>query len=498
MAGVKISLSRREFFNRCEQGNLVPVYRQFLGDELTPISIFKRLGGPEASDSFLLESVINGERLGRHTFLGTGARSIFRGKSGRFTYSDLKKGTTEEFTGDPLRFLENRFSAVKPVPDHRLPSFYGGAVGFLSYDAIRYYEDIPDENPDPLNQEDAYLIFSDEFVVVDHIKHHVRIVINIHVDEFEDPDSAYDFAYGRMDEIEKSIFTPSPEKPPVSVKGPMKIDTNLTGDEFQDMVGKAREYIKAGDIFQVVLSRRFSFRPEVEAFQIYRALRSINPSPYMYYLNAGPYQIVGSSPEILVQVKDGKVTIRPIAGTRKRGKTPGDDLANERDLLSDTKEIAEHTMLVDLGRNDVGRVSKPGSVRVTEFKVIERYSHVMHIVSNCEGELRDDLSTFDALRYALPAGTVSGAPKIRAMEIIDELENLRRGIYAGCVGYFSYNGDFDTAIAIRTMVMKDGECHLQAGAGIVFDSDPLKECEEVVNKSRGMLRAVRFSRRGLL
>ncbi len=405
--------------------------------------------------------------------------------------------SSESYEGDPLAFLERRMAASKPVADHRLPAFYGGAVGFLSYDAIRYYENIPDKNPDPIGQEDVYLIFSDEFVVVDHIKHHVRIVVNVRIDEYGDPDQAYDAVFERLDEIEKKIYSGDDiEEPAPTVKGRMEIESNLTGDEYQTMVRKAKEYIVAGDIFQVVLSRRFSFKPGVEAFQIYRALRSINPSPYMYYLNAGPYQIIGSSPEILVQVKSGKVTIRPIAGTRKRGKNPQEDLANEKDLLSDKKEIAEHVMLVDLGRNDAGRVCKPGSVQVTEFKVIERYSHVMHIVSNCEGELRDDLSSFDALRYALPAGTVSGAPKIRAMQIIDELENVRRGIYAGCVGYFSYNGDFDTAIAIRTMIMKDGTCHMQAGAGVVFDSNPLMECEEVVNKSRGMLRAVRYSRRG--
>ncbi len=498
---LKISLSKYEFARRAARGNLITVYREILGDTLTPISIFMRMGGDLAPNSFLLESVVNGEELGRNSFLGVRARAVLRGEKGKFRLSRLENSGAareESFEGDPLEFLENQFRDIRPVPDVRLPAFYGGAVGFLSYDAIRYYENIPDKNPDPVGQEDIYLIFTDDLVVVDHIQRNIRLVANIRLDDYASVEDAYGAAESRLDEMLEQVRSPMPsEMRPVSVEGKMPVESNMTEHEYRAIVSRAREYIHAGDIFQVVLSKRFSFRPDVPPFQIYRALRSINPSPYMYYLNAGPYCIVGSSPEILVRVKEKKVILRPIAGTRRRGKTPETDRELERDLLSDEKETAEHIMLVDLGRNDVGRVCEPGSVKVTEFKVIERYSHVMHIVSNVEGDLSPDRTPYDAMRASLPAGTVSGAPKIRAMEIIDELENLRRGIYAGCLGYFNFEGEFDTAIAIRTMVFKNEICHLQAGAGVVYDSDPVKECEEVANKVRGMLAAVRFARKGL-
>lgn len=456
------------------------------------------MGGDRAENSFLLESVINNEKLGRNSFLGVNARAVLRGQKGKFTLSHPGKSEKDiSFEGDPLAFLEKQFKGIKAVADPSLPAFYGGAVGFLSYDAIRYYENIPDKNPDPIGQEDIYLVFADDLVMVDHVERNVRLVANVRLDEYPDIDTAYDGALARLDAMIQRLRQPIEETRPTSVSGKMEITSNMTEHEYRAIVARAKEYIFAGDIFQVVLSKRFSCRPEVHPFQIYRALRSINPSPYMYYLNAGPYRIVGSSPEILVQVQKSKVTLRPIAGTRRRGGTVEQDLALEKELLADQKEIAEHVMLVDLGRNDVGRVSVPGSVRVTEFKTIERYSHVMHIVSNVEGNLREDLSPYDALRAALHAGTVTGAPKIRSMEIIDELENVRRGIYAGCIGYFNFDGEFDTAIAIRTMVIKDDVCHLQAGAGVVFDSDPVKECEEVANKVRALFAAVRFARRGL-
>ncbi len=492
-----ISITKREFLNRAKEGNLIPVFRRLLGDMATPISLFMRMGGPSAENSFMLESVVNGEDLGRNTFLGTDARAIIRGTRGRFRLSRPGQ-PDQEFEGEPLAFLEEQFRGLKPVRDERLPGFYGGAVGFLAYDGIRYYEDLPDNNPDPVDQEDAYFILTDELVIVDHVERNLRLVHNVRLDEHASAEAAYAAAMERLDALEERINTVVPEPKPITVdKKSLDISSNMSAEEFREKVVKAREYIKAGDIFQVVLSKRFSFNAGVPPFQVYRALRSVNPSPYMYYLNAGPYKIVGSSPEILVRIQDKQVVIRPIAGTRRRGRTPETDRALAEDLLSDQKEIAEHIMLVDLGRNDAGRVSKPGSVEVTEFKVIERYSHVMHIVSNCRGILRDDVSPFDALRAALPAGTVSGAPKIRAMEIIDELENVRRGIYAGGLGFFNFDGEYDSAIILRTMIFKDGTCHLQAGAGIVYDSDPEKECEEVANKVRGMLRAVRFARRGL-
>ena len=492
----QISLTRREFQHRAAHANLVPVFRRLLGDLHTPISLFLRLGGPEATNSFLLESVVQGERLGRHSFLGVGARAVLRGAGGRFTRV-AADGTQEHLEDEPLALLDRELSGLRPAGDERLPDFHGGAVGFLAYDAIRYYEDLPDSNPNDTGQEDAYFIFCDQVVIFDHIRRDVRLVHNVRLDEFSSVDAAYDAAVAAVDVLEQQLLAPVGEPDVAVVSGRMPISSNMSAEDFRAAVVRAKENIVAGDIFQVVLSKRYDFRPAVPPFQVYRALRSINPSPYMYYLNAGPYRIVGSSPEILVNCHNRRVAIRPIAGTRRRGKTPAEDLELERDLLSDQKEIAEHVMLVDLGRNDAGRVSVPGSVRVTEFEVIERYSHVMHIVSHCEGELSPDFSPLEALRAALPAGTLSGAPKIRAMEIIDELENVRRGIYGGCIGYFGYNRDYDTAIAIRTMIFQGDLCHLQAGAGVVYDSDPLKECEEVANKVRAMFKAVRFARRGL-
>lgn len=496
-----ISISRHEFYKRAQKGNLIPVFRQILGDTRTPISIFKNLGGDKATNSFLLESVINGEQLGRYSFIGVHPRAVLRGKDGRFTYMPLvsEKGNLPvEFSGDPLAFIDQQLHSVKPLPDERLPAFYGGAVGFISYDTIRYYENIPDSNPDDGMREDTYLVFADEIIIIDHIQHHVKIVCNIHTQQYNSLDDAYNYAMQRLAFLEKRITEPGPEDEIKTVKGKMPITSNMTEQQYKDIVQKAKQYIHDGDIFQVVLSKRFRFNADVPAFQVYRALRSINPSPYMYYLNLGPWKIVGSSPEILVRLKNKKVTLRPIAGTRHRGKSHQEDLELEEELLNDQKEISEHIMLVDLGRNDTGRVCKPGSVKVSDFKSIERYSHVMHIVSNCEGILKDDIDPYDALRFSMPAGTVSGAPKIRAMEIIDELENVRRGIYAGSIGFFGYSGDFDLAIAIRTMIFENENCQLQAGAGIVYDSNPESECQEVANKVRGMLAAVRFARRGLV
>ncbi len=497
MVGVgNVSLTRREFHARSAHANVVPLFRRLLGDMHTPISLFLRLRGDTAENSFLLESVIQGERLGRHSFLGVGARGIIRGHAGRFERLSAD-GTRAVFEGEPLALLEREFAGLRPAHDERLPDFSGGAVGFLAYDAIRYYEKLPDKNPNDTEQEDAYFILCDELVIFDHIRRDIRLVHNVRLDEYASVDAAYDAGVAAVEALERRIHAPLVEPEPKTVSGRMPVASNMSAEDFQRAVVRAKENIVAGDIFQVVLSKRYDFQPEVPSFQVYRALRSINPSPYMYYLNAGPYRIVGSSPEILVNCHNRRVALRPIAGTRRRGRTPAEDLALEKDLLSDAKEIAEHIMLVDLGRNDAGRVCVPGSVRVTEFEVIERYSHVMHIVSHCEGELSPDFSPLEALRAALPAGTLTGAPKIRAMEIIDELENVRRGIYGGCIGYFSYNRDYDTAIAIRTMIFQGEVCHLQAGAGVVFDSDPVKECEEVANKVRAMFKAVRFARRGL-
>ncbi|MCC5814297.1 MAG: anthranilate synthase component I [Leptospira sp.] len=459
----------------------------------------------KANDSVLLESVIAGETLGRNSFLAKNPRIVLRGKKGKFTLKSIGSDgntTSEDITSsDPLLVLEDRIGKLKQVTDPRLPAFQGGAVGFLGYDAIRYYEEIPDKNPDLENHPDTYFAIYENFLVIDHINHTVKIVANANTTLSNDPKEAYQRALQSIEKMEEEIFlnpqvhdaiiTPENSSTPLSY-------TSVLGDnEYVEAVNKAKKYIYEGDIFQVVPSRKIQFQPDVPAFQIYRALRAVNPSPYMYFLKSDDLKVVGSSPEILVKHTHEKTTLRPIAGTRHRGKTKKEDDYLAEDLLADKKEIAEHIMLVDLGRNDLGRICEPGTVKVEDFKIIERYSHVMHIVSQCIGKLRSDKTVYDVIRATLPAGTVSGAPKIRAMQIIDELENNHRGIYAGGLGYISFAGEMDMAIIIRTIVIDDKSAYLQAGGGIVFDSDPQAELTETKNKMAGMLRALEFARAGL-
>lgn len=461
-------------------------------------------GMDKADDSFLLESVYGGETLGRNSFLAKNPKFILQGKNGKFQITNQfqgKKNVEWVESEDPLLLLEERIGKLKQVVDPRLPAFQGGAVGFLGYDAIRYYEEIPDKNPDLENHPDTYFAIYQNLLIVDHINHTVKILANANINEFSSPSEAYRNAIQSIQELEEEIFNnPCVHDSVVTSKKdgkPLSYESVMGDEDYMSAIEKAKKYIYEGDIFQVVPSRKIKFQPDVPAFQIYRALRAVNPSPYMYFLKLGDIKVVGSSPEILVKHTHEKTTLRPIAGTRPRGKTKKEDEFLAQDLLGDKKEISEHIMLVDLGRNDLGRICEAGTVKVEDFKIIEKYSHVMHIVSQCIGKLRKDKTVYDVIRATLPAGTVSGAPKIRAMEIIDELENNHRGIYAGGLGYISFAGEMDMAIIIRTIVIDGNSAYLQAGGGIVYDSNPEDELQETKNKMAGMLRALEFARAGL-
>jgi anthranilate synthase component 1 len=468
----------REIARRCD-GNLVPVYREITADLETPVSAFLKVR--EGPYSFLLESVEGGERLARYSFIGTQP------------YRVLKTGKGQEWEGDPLLPLEQELARFKVIPTPGVPAFTGGAIGYVSYDAVRHFEPrVERPQSDPLGIPEAMFMFCDAMVVFDHLRHTVKVIAHCRTDG--DVDSAYRQAAFRIDEITERLDNPTVPLPPQEVlavlRGNGKAESNVGREGYELMVERIRDDIIAGEIIQAVPSQRLARRTAVHPFNIYRQLRTVNPSPYMFYLDLGDFQIVGASPELLVRVEDGVVTNHPIAGTRPRGATPEEDERLAEELLSDEKERAEHIMLVDLGRNDVGRVAKPGTVNVDSLMHIERYSHVMHIVSHVSGLLRDDRTPFDAFRSVFPAGTVSGAPKVRAMEIIAELEQERRGVYAGAVGYASFAGSLDTCIAIRTMLVKDGVAYLQAGGGIVYDSIPAVEYEESMNKMRALMRAI--------
>ncbi|MCX6343721.1 MAG: anthranilate synthase component I [Armatimonadetes bacterium] len=486
---------KTEFMKRAANGNMAPVYKEILADMETPVSAFKKIGSGEYS--FLLESVEGGERMARYSFLGSSANMVIQSKGSEIEIT--REGKLEHITlvagKDVLDVLKAEFGKLRYVPDPDLPRFCGGAVGFIGYDMVRFFEDLPDMTTDDLHMPDCTLIFTDTLLIFDHVRHRIRVVCNASIDG--DAAAAYDLAIQKIDSVIEQLRQPielSYEKRQV---GKPEIASNFTKEQFEDAVRTCKEYIASGDAIQVVLSQRFSTKVTAEPFDVYRALRSLNPSPYMYYLAYGDIKLIGSSPEILVTEERGNVTIRPIAGTRPRGATHEEDLNLERELLKDEKERAEHIMLVDLGRNDIGRVCRYGSVEVDQLMSIERYSHVMHIVSNVRGRLSMDKDQFDLLRACFPAGTVSGAPKVRAMEIIDELEPTRRGSYAGAIGYFSYSGDMDTCITIRTILIQNDTAYVQAGAGIVADSDPAKEYQETVNKAMAMINALNTAEAGL-
>ena len=456
-----------------EGGAWVPVWREVVADLETPVSAFLKVnrGGP----SFLLESVEGGQRLARYSFIGTNPYRTFTRGGGR---------------GDPLEAIAAEMANCRVASIPGLPRLCGGAVGYLSYEAAGAFERLPSPAIDRLGLPEAFFMFVHTMLIFDHVTHTIKILS--HVIPSGDIDRDYADAVARIDELAARLRNPLPRGRETSVRAPHDSGThsNFTRARFEQAVSSARDLIAEGEAIQVVLSQRLSRRTDAAPFDIYRALRSINPSPYMFYLDCGGFQLVGASPEILVRVENGRVMTRPLAGTRRRGKTPEEDEALEQELRNDEKERAEHIMLVDLGRNDIGRVAEPGTVQVSELMDIERYSHVMHLVTHVEGALRKDASALDALRVCFPAGTVSGAPKIRAMELIADLEPDTRGPYAGAVGYLSYSGNLDMAITIRTIVTSRGMAHAQAGCGVVYDSVPSSEYEETLNKASALVAAI--------
>lgn len=481
------NLTAEEVKKLSEEYNIIPLTAECYADMDTPISVFKRM--QTEKDCFLLESIGQNHVTARFSFIGRNPFLIFKSLGDKVTVSDYT-GKTNTYTAKPMEELQRLIERYRAPKLDDIPSFNGGAVGFFAYDIIRQYESLPNVNTDELNIPDMHFMFTDEIIAFDHMRQKIVIIVNIHAEG--DIENQYKKAAGRLLDIQQEMSDLSGlmKKEKREYRSVSKMVSNMTKEEFCANVNKAKEYIKNGDIFQVVLSQRFTVETNVSPFNTYRALRLINPSPYMYYLNFGDYQLAGASPEMLVRVKNGIVQTGPIAGSRPRGKTVEEDLALERELLADEKENAEHTMLVDLGRNDIGKVSEFGSVKVTRFKYVERFSHIMHIISDVEGRLRSDKTCFDALASTLPAGTLSGAPKIRAMEIIDELETTKRSAYGGAIGYISFNGNFDSCITIRTGVFKDGKAYIQAGGGIVYDSVPENEYQESVNKASAVLRAI--------
>ena len=476
---------------------LLPLCRDILTDMDTPVSAYCKTA--QQPYSFLLESVTGGERVGRYSFIGIDPYLVMLHRGEKATLYKMERGrsTAEEIAcHDPLAFIEaelGQYHLVSlPGTQDELPTFHGGAVGYLSYETTARFERLPVPAKNSLDLPLAVFSFTETVLVFDHVKHRVRIVTHLHLDA---PDLAAEYrrGIGALDYVQHRLRQPvrlPDEPPPVHDVAALQVSSNRTKGEFEDMVRRSIDYIRAGDVFQVVPSQRLSRHVNASPFTVYRALRAINPSPYMFFLDMGNFHIVGASPELLVRYEDNEVTIRPIAGTRPRGTDKQSDEQLAEELRHDPKERAEHVMLVDLARNDVGRVSTPGSIEVSEFMDIERYSHVMHLVSNISGQLREGLTPYDALRAGFPAGTVTGAPKIRAMEIISELEGEQRGVYAGAVGYFSHSGNQETAIALRTMVIKDGRAYIQAGCGVVADSDPGNEYQESLNKARALLRAL--------
>lgn len=488
-----IQPSYKEFCQLAKQGNLVPVYQELLMDLETPLSFFKRLERDKYA--FLLESVEGSERWARYSFLGTRPQRIFKARGKQVEI--VEHGNSRKLTSDaPLKILEQLLKGYRPVTVPGVPPFFGGALGYVSYNAVEQFHQIANSKKDPLGLPEIFFLFVQTLVAFDNLKHTIKIIDNAHVDEQTDLRAVYDTSVKRIRKVISTL-----QKKPRGIEprdltqaaGKRSFRSNLTQAGFENAVHTAKEYIKAGDIIQVVLAQRLETETPTDPFEIYRALRFINPSPYMFYLELEDLRVIGSSPETMVRLTGDTIELRPIAGTRRRGATPEEECELEADLLADPKERAEHIMLVDLGRNDVGRVAKIGTVEVNELMAIERYSHVIHIVSNVRGKLAADKTPFDLFVSAFPAGTVSGAPKIRAMQIVSELEPQKRGLYAGAIGYFGYNGNLDTCIVIRTIVMKGKKVYITAGAGIVADSDPALEYQETLNKARAMLKAVELA-----
>lgn len=476
------------FETLCKTHNLIPVFRESLADLETPVSILKRLEKEE--NVFLFESVEGGERFGRYSFIGLGNTGLFQVRDGRATF--LKNGKLEKLPGGILA-LRELLKDVNAAQIEGLPPFFGGAIGYIGYETVNEFEKLPPPK-NGMSEPTACFFFADEMLIFDNVRHSIRAVVCVRPDEFESPRAARDHAAARIDSILASLEKPPAPTPPFPTAANLpRFESKSGREDYCRKVDRAKQHITDGDIIQVVLSQKFTLRAKIDALKLYRALRLINPSPYTFFLKIGDAHWIGSSPETMVRLTRGKAELRPIAGTRKRGDTPRDDARLCDELLRDEKETAEHLMLVDLGRNDLSRVCRPGSVQVKDFMHVERYSHVMHLVSQIEGELVGGSDAFDLLRAVFPAGTLSGAPKIRAMEIIRDLEDEPRGTYGGAIGYFSYSHNMDMAITIRTLHMRDGKITIQAGAGIVADSDPEKEADECHAKAKAMFKAVQFA-----
>jgi anthranilate synthase component 1 len=462
------------------EGNLIPIYYEFAADLETPVSAYLKVA--HKPYSFILESVEGGERLARYSFIGADPYLVLRGKG-----------------KDPLPLIKDGLGRHKLVPVQGLPRFHGGAVGYLSYEVVRYFEELPSPEADPLDLPEYLFMLTDTLLAFDHVTHKIKLISHIHLEE-DEVQQGYLKAVERIEGLLEQLKQPLPQSAPRADASPSHFPmpaSNMPRAEFETKVTQAKKDIHEGELIQAVLAQRLSRKTAAKPFDIYRALRMLNPSPYMYYLKLDDFDIIGASPELLVRVENGLVETHPIAGTRPRGRDEAEDSALEKELISDEKECAEHIMLVDLGRNDIGRVSQPGTVEVTQLMDVERYSHVMHLVSHVQGKLRPELDALDTLKACFPAGTVSGAPKIRAMELIAELEPEKRGPYAGALGYVSFSGNLDMAITIRTIVLKDGIAHVQAGCGIVADSIPAKEYEESMSKAQALLKAIEQAEAGI-
>jgi anthranilate synthase component I len=491
MTTAPLNPPREAFLKLAERGKLVPVYTEFVADYETPVGVLEKID--DGRRSFLLESAETNDHVGRYSFLGSSPRVYFESRGSKIRIEE--NGSVREFEtdGDPLAELRKLMSRYSFVEYPGLPPFVGGAVGYIGYDVVRFFEPtVTPSPPDQLNVPDSVFIITDTFLVFDHRYRRLKIFAPAFIDE-RGPEIAYEEAGAKIAKIVERLESPTHPRlmNAAQVAPHLSPQSNTTREDFCDIVGRCQEHIRAGDVFQIVPSQRFQTNYSGSPISLYRALRFVNPSPYMFYLRLGEnFSLVGSSPEVHVRLRDRKVEIRPLAGTRRRGATPEEDQALAADLLKDPKERAEHLMLVDLARNDVGRICEFGSIKVSDFMTIERYSHVMHIVSNIEGLLRTGSDADDVMRATFPAGTVSGAPKVRAMQLINEFEKGKRGVYSGAIGYFGFDGNLDSCIALRTIVLKDGVAFAQAGCGVVADSVPESEHQECVNKAMALFRAL--------
>lgn len=486
-----------EFARLAQRGNLIPVYREILADVETPVTVLMKL--QQKDYVYLLESVEGGEKWGRYSFLGTDAGIIYQVRGNEVAVTEKGKTTKKECTGNPLQYLREQLGRYKPVAVAGLPRFYGGAVGYLGYDMVRRFEKLEGGGRDDLNTAEAIFVITDSLMIFDNVRHTIKVVACAFTEEADSLEAAYEASCRKVADMIENLSLPAgyPEKDPEMAKD-VPFRSNMTEEQYESLVERAKEYIAAGDVIQVVLSQRFEAPYSGNPVDLYRALRFVNPSPYLFFLKLNDMALIGSSPEVMVRLEDQTVELRPIAGTRRRGKTEQEDRELADELLSDEKERAEHVMLVDLGRNDLGRVARVGSVQVNQYMVVEKYSHVMHLVSNVRAQLAQGKDAVDVVEATFPAGTLTGAPKIRAMEIIDELEPLKRGTYGGAVGYFSFSGNMDFCITIRTMLCRNGKIYIQAGAGIVYDSVARNEYKESVSKARALLQAVEMAAGGFI